>query len=164
MIGSRWRGDLDVASGERLLAWAEVATADGDVRRIVGGTRDALYLPERLPWEQIATATWDKEAAALHVVEVGRFGQERAVHRLPLRAAERLLQLVRERVTASMALQRHVALGPDGGVRVLARRAPGGRGEVSWFVDYDTAIDPTDPVVVARVRQALEAARDELGH
>ena len=46
---SRSRPDLDVAPGERLLAWT--TTADGTV---IGGTRDAIYLPDRLPWERVA--------------------------------------------------------------------------------------------------------------
>lgn len=161
MIGrTRRRPDLAVASGERLLAWAPVES--GHEATVVGGTRDALYLPDRVPWEQVATATWDDDERVLRVVVLAPFGEPQPIHLLPLREPGRLLQLVRERVTASMALQRHVPVGA-GAIRVVARRAPSGRGEVVWLVDYDAAVDPADPSVAEQVQRALVAAQDELG-
>lgn len=166
------RPALDLPRGERLLAWAPLrpdtaadTPADGPaaVADAVGGTRAALYLPQRLPWEQVAAADWDSDEGVLTVVEVGRFGQVRPVHRLALDDAGRLLQLVRERVTASIALQRHVGITDAAGVRVLARRAPDGRGELAWFVEYDDAVDPTDPSVDLVVQDALARARGDLG-
>lgn len=150
---------LAVGGGERVLASATAATGE------VGGTRDALYLPGavRLPWEEVAAADWDPDEHTLTVTEVGRFGEERAVHVLRLEAAGRLLQLVRERVTASIALQRHVPVTARGSVRVLARQAPGRRGELSWFVEYDAGLDPADPAVDAVVQAALAAARADIG-
>ena len=130
--------------GERLLAWAE--TADG---ALVGGTRDALHLPDRepprLPWEEIATADWDVDERELHVVEVGTFGEVQREHRLELADPDRLLSLVRERVTASIVLQRHVTVRDRRGARVLGRRAPGATGPIAWFVEYDAGLDPADP-------------------
>ena len=55
--------------------------------------------------------------------------------------------MVRERVTATVVLQRHVAVEGSRGVRVIARRAPSGRREVSWLFEYDEGIDPADPFV-----------------
>jgi hypothetical protein len=149
---------MPVAPGERLLALAE--RTDGGAA--VGGTRDALYLPERLAWEAVATAEWDREAELLRVVETGEFGLERAVHELPLRAPDRLLQLVRERITASFVLQRHTPVAGRRGVRVLARRPPAG-GPIAWYVDYDAGLDPTDPAVTDVVEAALADARAEVG-
>ncbi len=97
------------------------------------------------------------------MTEVGRFGEERAVHVLGLEDAGRLLQLVRERVTASIALQRHVPVGDRKSVRVLARQAPGRRGELAWFVEYDAGLDPADPAVDTVVQAALAAARADIG-
>jgi hypothetical protein len=157
------RRDLPpVARGEKVLAWA--ATSDG---RTAGGTRDALYLPDRqpsrLPWEQIATAEWDAEDRMLHVVEIGAYGELQPDHRLALDEPDRLLSLVRERVTASIVLQRHVSVSGRLGVRVLGRRAPGGRGAIAWFVDYDQGLDPVDAEVAALVDEALAAARGDVG-
>ena len=144
---------VEVGPGERLLARA------GEV----GGTRDALYLPERVTWEQVASADWDQEERTLTVVEVGSFGRPRPVHIVRLEGAERLLQLVRERVTASIALQRHVQVPDRGSVRVIARQAPSRRGDLSWFVEYDDGLDPSDPLVDEVVQGALAAARVDLG-
>ena len=148
--------------GERLLAWAE--TDDGAT---VGGTRDALHLPDRepprLPWEEIATADWDVDERQLHVVEVGTFGEQQPEHRLTVADPDRLLTLVRERVTASIVVQRHVPVRGRRGVRVLGRRAPGGQGPIAWFVEYDDGLDPADPEVRAVVDEGLASARGDVG-
>ncbi|MDQ6527056.1 hypothetical protein RB608_25800 [Nocardioides sp. LHD-245] len=155
------RPPFPVGRGERLLAWAEVRQP-GDGPALVGGTRDALYLPTRIPWEQVASADWDQEESTLRVVEVARFGASSPVHELRLDDAGRLLQLVRERVTASIAVQRHVAVAGRRSVRILARRAPGTRGELAWFVEYDDGLDPADPRVDVVVQEALSAARADV--
>ena len=97
-----------------MLAWCH--DADG---RVVAGTRDALYLPRpaaeadetlRVPWEQVEAADWDADASVLRVSEVGTWGAPRPVHRLALVEPTLLLQLVRERVTSTVVLQRHVPI------------------------------------------------------
>ncbi|MFC7502249.1 hypothetical protein ACOACQ_11535 [Nocardioides sp. CPCC 206347] len=158
------RPSIEVGAGERLLAWAAVPHPLPGGPTAVGGTRDALYLPGRLPWEQVASADWDQQESTLRVVEVGRFGQPSPVHVVRLDDAGRLLQLVRERVTASIAVQRHVPVEGRKSVRVLARRAPGARGDLAWFVEYDEGLDPSDPRVDAVVQEALAAARSDVGH
>ena len=67
---------------------------------------------------------------------------------------------MRERVTASVCSTRHVAVTGRRGVRVVARRAPSGRSEVSWVYEYDEGIDPDDPVVRAAAETALARARE----
>lgn len=156
------RPPFEVGPGERLLAWAPVHEP-GEGPRLVGGTRDALYLPQRIAWEQVAAADWDAEESALRVVETGRFGEPTPVHVVRLDDASRLLQLVRERVTASIAVQRHVPVAGRRSARILARQAPGRRGPLSWFVEYDEDLDPADPQVDAVVQEALAAARADVG-
>jgi hypothetical protein len=154
----RRRPELEVGQGERLLAWT---TAAGGI--VIGGTRDALYLPDRLPWEQVEAADWDSESSTLRVREVGSWGRPRIEHEFTLEEPGRLLQLVRERVTASVVLQRHVPVRGKRGVRVIARRAPGRHDELSWVYEFDEGVDPDDPEVRRIAAEALVAAREELG-
>lgn len=159
----RERPPIEVKAGERLLAWAPLVGGAW-----VAGTRDALYVPAgRLPWEQVEAADWDRDLARLRVSEVGRWGEPRAEHALTLAesgaSADRLLQLLRERVTASVLLVRHVPITGRRGVRVVARRAPSGRSPVEWVYEYDEGIDPDDPFVQTAVASALGDARAEVG-
>ncbi len=154
----RPRPDLEVDPGERLLAWA--TAEDGTV---IGGTRDAFYAPGRVPWEHVEAADWDQDLRVLRVSEVGRWGETRPEHRFTLDAPGRLLELVRERVTASVVVQRHVLVDGRRGVRVIGRRAPGGVGDVAWFYEYDHGVDPTDPGVHRIATEALARARTEVG-
>jgi hypothetical protein len=152
------RPQLAVRPGERLLAWAETAAGT------VGGTRDALYLPDgtRLPWEEVEAADWDRDEATLVVAEVGTWGEVRRQHRLAIDEPGRLLELVRERVTASIVLQRHVAVASGKGLRVIARRAPRGDRPIAWVYEFDEGVDPEDPAVRDLAEQALAAARAEV--
>jgi hypothetical protein len=148
-----------VAAGEKVLAWAR--TAEGEV---VAGTRDALYLDgHRLPWEEVESADWDRDQERFRVSEVGTWGEPRPVHTFGLPEPGNLLVLVRERVTASVVLQRHVPYSGRRGLRIIARRAPRGDRPVAWFVEYDEGVEPDDPDVQATVEAALAAARGEVG-
>lgn len=152
------RPDLPIAAGERLLAWC--TTPDGTV---VGGTRDALYVPQRVPWEQVEAADWDNETSELRVSEVGSWGEARPEHRFAIHDPGRLLELVRERVTASVVLQRRVAVKGRLGFRVIARRAPGQTSAITWVFEYDEGIDAADPTVRLAAAEALEVARADIG-
>jgi hypothetical protein len=151
-----------VAAGERVLAWATAGSG------AVAGTREALYLPSdpgprRIPWEQVESADWDLDSETLRVREVGTWGQPRPSYSLVLRDPSRLLQLVRERITATVVLQRHVPIRGKQGVRVIARRVPTGGRELAWMFEYDEGIDPDDPFVDHAAQEALAAAREEVG-
>ncbi|GAA1794037.1 hypothetical protein GCM10009795_044560 [Nocardioides hankookensis] len=164
----KWRPAVRVERGEKLLAHA--AAAEGRI----GGSRDALYVVRplgsgaleetvRIPWEDVQSADWDQDSSTLRVVEVGSWGEQRPEHLLTLEEPGLLLQLVRERVTASIVLQRHVAVSGRRGVRVIARRAPNGQHPVQWIYEYDEGVDPADPAVQAAATEALEAARADVG-
>ena len=157
------RPDIAVGSGERLLAWAVV---DGGH---AAGTRDALYIATssvettRIPWEQVQSAEWDPEESTLRVSEVGTWGQVRPAYQVVVTDPGRLLELVRERVTASVLLQRHVPVTGRQSIRVIARRAPRGDQPINWLIEYDEGLDPNDRVVGLAVEAALAAARAEVG-
>ena len=152
-----------VGPGEKVLASA--TATDGTV---LAGTRDAFYVAtggeaRRVPWEQVEAADWDRDTDTFRLSEVGSWGDQRPVHTATLAEPGRLLELVRERVTASVVLQRHVSLGGRRGLRVIARRAPSGAGGVQWVYEYDEGVDPDDPGVRAAARAALEVARRDVG-
>ena len=155
----RFRGRRPEApGGERVLAWAR--TADGV---LVLGTARAVFVGDvPIPWEQVEAADWDRDTSLLRISEVGHWGQPRAVYELSIDEPGRLLEMLRERVTASVVLQRHVPITDRRGVRVIARRAPSG-GPLQWLYEYDEGIDPDDPVVRLAAEQALASARDDVG-
>jgi hypothetical protein len=169
-IGKRDRSPIRPERGERLLATAESGGSH------LGGTRDALYVVEpiaggafelvdttRIPWEEIEAVDWNLETSTLRVTEVGTWGEARPEHTFAIEEPGRLLELVRERVTASVLLQRHVAIDGRRGVRVIARRAPRGDRPVVWVYEYDEGVDPADPEVQRAAEDALAAAQADVG-
>lgn len=147
--------------GERVLAHAP--TRDG---RHLLGTRRRLVIvdaePVPIPWERVEDAGWDSEEAVLRVTEIGEYGTPRPTHVLPLEDQALFLQLVRERVSASVVLQRRVVVRGRLGVTVIGRRSPAG-GQVQWMHAYDPGLDPADPDVAKVAEQALAEARREVG-
>ncbi|MFL6062996.1 MAG: hypothetical protein ACJ72E_17340 [Marmoricola sp.] len=148
--------------GEKVLAFAQ----DGD--RWLLGTRAALVLVTageetvRIVWEQVQAADWDLEAETLTLSEVGEFGQERGSYVFKLDDPVLLLQLIRERVTASVVLQRGYLVDGKKGFKVIGRRSPDG-GPIAWMHEYDAGIDPEAPEVVAAAAEALTRARADVG-
>ena len=144
---------------ERMLASTTAASGE-----TVAGSRDALFVGDRrIPWEEVEAADWDSDSDTLRVSEVGAWGEERREHSVVLEEPGRLLELVRERVTASVLLQRHVRVRGRRGVRVVARRAPSGDRPIAWFFEYDEGVDPDDPEVRAAATATLASCREEVG-
>ncbi|MDP9822466.1 hypothetical protein [Nocardioides massiliensis] len=132
------------------------------------GTRDLLIvLPQVgeavvLPWERVEAADWDLEQQRLRVRETGAYGESHPERTFAVTDPGLLLELLRERVTASIVLQRHTAVQGKAGVTVIARRAPRG-GELRWMFSFDEGIDPVDPAVRAVADAALATACAEVG-
>jgi hypothetical protein len=156
------RPTIELGQGE-----SELARADSEAGLVVG-TRDALYVPTsvghvRVPWEQVESADWNSEGDVLRVREVGTWGERRPEYLLSIADPGRLLELLRERVTSTVVLQRHVPVDGTRGVRVIARRAPSGQREVTWMFEYDEGIDPADPLVAQAAERALATAQADVG-
>ena len=151
----------DQLRGERVLAAA--AADDG---AWVVGTRDRLHAvgdePRSWPWEQLLRADWDEETRRLEVVPVGEYGAPVEQATFTLEGAADLLTLVRERVSASVLLQRRVQVRGRRGFRVFARRPPRG-GQVTWAFELDQGLDPADPDVRQAMDEALAQAQGSLG-
>ncbi|GGF58512.1 hypothetical protein GCM10011519_35420 [Marmoricola endophyticus] len=160
----------DLGPGERVLA-AEPFVSPEPGGWLLGTRRAFVVLPaegevHRIVWEQVHDAAWDLDDAQLTVSEVGEYARTRPVHRFGLDDPGRLLELLRERVSASLLLQRRVSVSGPLGLHVIARRAPAGSGvdgEVTWYVDYDAGLDPADPLVRDLASRGLAEGRAEIG-
>lgn len=153
---------LVLVDGERVLAGA----ADADGAWHVGTDR-ALHVAtgagwRRIPWEGIDRARFDDDTRRLDVVEVVDFGQPEPSHSLALVEPRRLLDLVRDRVTASVLFSRYAPVRDNRGVKVTARRSPVG-GPVEWSFWLDSGLSPDDPQVQAAIAAGRSAAEAELG-
>jgi hypothetical protein len=118
----------------------------------------------RIPWERVEGADWDRDGSRLRIIEIGRYGEPRPSYVLTLPEAEpaALLQLIRERVTASVVLQRGHVVSGKRGFKVIGRRSPAG-GPISWMFEYDEGVDPDDPAVLEAADALLRRARDDVG-
>jgi hypothetical protein len=157
-------GRLSLRRGEKVLAAARAK--DGSW---LLGTGDALLIlgpsgsTNRIPWEQTERADWASDQDMLRVSEVGQFGLQRPEYAFEIDDPGQLLQLVRERVTASVVLQRRVVVSGKAGLFVVARRPPRGTGEITWAYEFDRGVDPEDPAVMEAAERGLRTAAEELG-
>ena len=144
-------------AGERRAAWA--LTADGAA---VVATERRLLLPggADLPWEGVERVSWKRPS--LLVVASAEVEGTGAQHRVELVEEGDLPELVRSRVTASVAWSRHERLSPSGGVRVVGRRRPGSD-DLDWQLVYDTGTPLDDPLVREQAEQLLLSARRSIG-
>jgi hypothetical protein len=138
------------ADGDKPLAWAAVA---GDW---VVASRDRLFLPLQAPvtWDQVIRAAWDAPVLELQLAE--------GPYRLVIENPGLIPDVVNERVKASVVVQHHVPLRGDKGVRIVARRKPGGA-EVTWRVTFDAGLDPADPELRSDADAALAELRTTMG-
>ncbi len=151
MIGrGRPPAPVQQRSPDRPLAWATVADD------WVIATATALVLPDRDPlgWEDVIRAAWDDPVLELQLPG--------GTTRLVLEQPGRIPEVVNERVKASVVVQHHVPLVGDKGVRLVARRRPGGT-EVMWRVTFDAGLDHRDPSLRAAAEQALADLRMSVG-
>lgn len=143
--------------GERRLAWG--TTPDGDV---VVATDLALHLPRsgRVAWADVEKATWRRpQLVVLQVAPVEGTGPREA---LELVDDERLADVIRSQVTASIGWSDHVRLAPAGGVRVVGRRRPG-RELLDWQLVFDAGTDADDPALRAQADAVVARARRTIG-
>ncbi|MFI6679076.1 hypothetical protein [Kribbella sp. NPDC050470] len=156
------------AAGGKEDILAAVQLADG---HWVAGTRAAVYLPtdtpgelRRVGWEAIERAGWDSEASVMHIYETTAFGTPLRATELKLDDPGRFGQLLRERVDASIVVQRHVPLTGKRGVRIVGRRSPADTdAPVTWNFVLDKGLEPSQPGVVDAAEAALKEVRDEFG-
>ncbi len=181
-----------VRGGERVLGWAD----DPSGEPVVAATLEALHVrverprdeqhspeqesPElgglawrRLDWHRVHSVAWAADEELLTVREAGRAGvRASVVLRLSpdQRSLGRLLELARERIAATVVVQRWVQV-PGGTVGVVGRRAlarpgpPEAAAEpgVLWALEVPAGVDPRSASVRELLAAALRDAREEIG-
>lgn len=152
---------LDLERGERVLASARTVSGESVV-----ATDRRLFLPEpggfrAIPWDGVERATWNPDEEALFVTETDAGDTRARRHRVGIEREARLLDVIREQVTASVVISRHVLVDAARGVRVTGRRRPGGDG-LRWVVTADAGIDVEHPQVRSRIDAAVDAVRAEV--
>lgn len=151
------RERLDLAPKERILAFAD----DGEGRSVVA-SETALHVqrlpPEysRLGWEQIERASYDP--GVLTVVLSADLGG--STLRIPVGDGRDLPVVVRDRVTASVIVDRFVALDGDAGVRIVGRR--GSSGDIVWRADLDPGL-ANHSAARAEAQGVLAEVQSEVG-
>jgi hypothetical protein len=149
-----------VEPGERVLA-----SAAGDTGVVVATDR-RLLVPQPdghlgIGWETIERATWDGDGELLTIVQTAPLGSRPRPHRLKLEDAGRLLDVVREQVTASVVISRYVLLDGRRGVRITGRRRPGQSG-LSWVVAVDNGLSVDAPGVRDQIASAVARVQAEV--
>lgn len=134
----------------------------------LAGTRHALIVVRdgqaaSLGWERVQHADWDADTSTLTVEEVRDYGGPVSASAYVLARPGSILTLVRERVTASIVVQRRVDLARRRGFTVVGRRAPDGMGPVTWAWAFDPGVNPLDPAVRSAAEQALREAQESVG-
>lgn len=152
----RSRGKQGLKPGERVLATG--SGPDGTA----SATTHGLSSPDGVvEWHQVESATWDSDNDVLTIIEVADRPSNKRRHRVTLDKPGRLVDVVREQVTASVLVSRHVPVEHSGrGVRVTGRRGPSD--EITWSAQVDSGIDMNDPATRARVDDAVALVRGEV--
>ena len=148
-----------VPAGERRVAWA--LTPD---QQPVVATTAGLRLPDGtvLGWDGIERAVWDKPLLRLIALTEQEGSGQRYEVELDLEHDTDLPEVVRARVSASVAWSSHVKLQPAGGVRIVGRRRAGLE-VLDWQLVFDRDTDPGDPVLRTQAEEHLLAARRTVG-
>jgi hypothetical protein len=148
---------LDLRPREKILAWV-----DDGAGRVVVASETALHLQRtppsysRVGWEQVERASYD--SGTLTVVLVPEQGS--ATLRIPVGDGRELPVVVRDRVTASILVNRFVPLRGEAGVRIVGRRQE--NGQVLWRSELDPGL-AEDAGAQKAAALALTEVRAEVG-
>jgi hypothetical protein len=150
-----------VPAGERLAGWALT-----DAGEPVVATSSGLLLPGREPvaWQDVERASWAPPVLRVLVLPQGQavVAGTGPSYEVSLQQPGDLPDVIRTRVTGSVAWSSHSRLSPSGGVRVVGRRKAGLE-VLDWQLVFDAGTDPDDPVARGQAEALLLAARRTIG-
>ena len=116
---------------------------------------------QHLGWHQIQRGGWNAERGELSWTEVAEPDEIARRQTIPLSEPGRLPELFRERVAATIAVERFVPIAGERGVIVTARRDLGRDGSISWHSSLTRGLTwQTEGVLDTAVR-AVEELRTE---
>ena len=157
-----WRSSLAAQPDRpaRILAWARISTG-----YCIASPTALSYSGEagwtHIGWHEIERGSWNAELRklswALHTApdKPSRRGS------IELVEPGRLPELFRERISATIAIERFVPLVGDRGVTISARRDLGAGGTVAWHSTLTRGLSWETDGLRAAVDQAMEQLRTE---
>jgi hypothetical protein len=152
-----WTASLGQTPGRpvRILAWAT-----GPTEFVVGSPAALSWGREEtwshIGWHEIERGGWNAETATLiWALYGGRRGSAR------LEKPGRVPELFRERIAASIALERFVAVSGDRGIIVTARRDLATDGAISWQSSLTRGLTWQSEGVQAAADRAMAELRSE---
>jgi hypothetical protein len=152
-----WKASLAQTPGRpaRILAWAK-----GPAGFVVGSPAALSWGGEagwsHVGWHEIEHGGWNAETATLSwTLHGGRRGS------VGLDEPARLPELFRERIAATIALERFVPVVGDRGVIVTARRDLGDHGAISWHSSLTRGLTWHSDGVQAAADRAMAELRSE---
>lgn len=157
-----WRASLAAQTGvpTRILAWAATPTGFCIASPAILSYRNEDAW-EHIGWHEIERGGWNAELRRLSWVLYGAPAEAATRRSLDLTEPGRLPELFRERVLASIAVEKFVPLSGERGVTITARRDLGRSGAVSWHGTLTRGLSWHTAGVPAAVDQAMEQVRAE---
>ena len=157
-----WRSSLAAQPGRpsRILAWAKTSTG-----YCIASPTSLSYGDEtgwtHVGWYEIERGSWNAELHRLSWVLHAAPGKPLPRGSLELVQPGRLPDLFRERILASIAVERFVPLVGERGVTITARRNLGGSGTVIWHSTLTQGLSWQTDGIPAAVDQAIEQVKAE---
>jgi hypothetical protein len=157
-----WRSSLAAQPDRpaRILAWARTSTG-----YCIAGLTTLSYGDEagwtHIGWHEIERGSWNAELRKLSWVLHAAPGKPSPRGTLGLLEPGRLPELFRERISATIAIERFVPLFGERGVTISARRDLGASGTVAWHSTLTRGLSWETDGVRDAVDQAMEQLRTE---
>jgi len=144
----------------RILAWARTETG------FCIGSPSALSYGDQfgwrhLGWHEIERGGWDAATGELRWTELSAPGDPPTTGAVALTEPGRLPELFRERVSATIAVEKFVALAGSRGVVITARRDLAAAGAITWHATLTRGLTWQTDGVRAAVDQAMAELRRE---
>jgi hypothetical protein len=161
-VHESWRSSLAAQPDRsaRILAWASTSTGYG-----IASPTTLSYGDEEgwkhIGWHEIERGSWNAELGKLSWVLHAAPGKPSPRGSLELVKPGRLPELFRERIAATIAIERFVPLLGERGVTISARRDLGAGGTVAWHSTLTRGLSWETDGVRAAVDQAMEQLRTE---